>query len=127
MNALRRLFARATTDPTVSSSLAAGLLVLGAFLGFVLSWRGVAQTLLIPKQLPFLVSGGVGGLGLLVAGITILLVQGERRRAAREFQKLGDVLAQARAILVALRDRQSTNQVESSSARSSSRVKAPPK
>lgn len=127
MNALRRLFARVTTDPTVSSSLVAGLLVVGAFLGFILSWRGVAQTLLVPEQLPYLVSGGVGGLGLLVAGITILLVQGERRRAAREFQKLGDVLAQARAILVALRDRQSTNQEESSSARSSSRVKAPPK
>jgi hypothetical protein len=73
--------------------------MLGGFLAFLLSWRGVAATLAVPLQLPYLISGGVGGLSLLIAGGSIVLVQTSRRRAAREHRQLGEILERAREIL----------------------------
>ena len=99
MSSLLENFRKKAGDPFVVSIWIASLLMLGGFVAFLLSWRGVAATLAVPVQLPYLISGGVGGLSLLIVGGSIVLVQTSRRRAAREYRQLGEILERARAIL----------------------------
>jgi len=57
---------------------AAGLVSLG------LAWRGGAATLGVYTQMPFVVSGGIGGVALTGAFLGLLAVHRERRAAAIE-------------------------------------------
>lgn len=57
--------------------VAAGLLLL------VLGWYGVSGQSLTAKQLPYLVSGGLGGVGLLVLAAALLTTQDVRRQLER--------------------------------------------
>jgi hypothetical protein len=91
-----------TADPFRASSWVAAALIVGGFLAFFLAWRGAAATLAVPLQIPYLVSGGVGGLTLLIAGASILLTLSRRRQSAREFRELGEVLSEAHSALDAL-------------------------
>lgn len=68
------------------------------FLGFVLiflSWNGAASVDRIQSQFPYLISGGLGGLGLIVVGSALIIV--ETSRGERE--RLRDEVAQLRAAL----------------------------
>lgn len=67
--------------------IAVGLTALG-FLVLVLGWNGAAAWDRVPSQLPYLISGGMAGLGLIGVGLTLVLVS-ELRRTSRE---LGDRL-----------------------------------
>lgn len=129
MNRPRRWLGKQSADPLLTSSWLAALMIVGAFVSFFLGWRGAAATLTLPLQVPYLVSGAVGGFCLLIAGGSILLIQGGRRRHRRELRKLGEVLLQARALLDAVEERSYRDDLngKSSSARSSSRVRARPK
>lgn len=89
-------------DPFVVSSWIAIALIAGGFLAFFLAWRGAAATLAVPLQIPYLVSGGIGGLTLLIAGASILLALSRRRQSSREYRQLGEVLSEAHAALDAL-------------------------
>lgn len=60
---LRRLTALA--EPGVQAALVLAALAVAAFVMLGLGWRGSARTPYVPLQLPWLVSGGVAGLGLL--------------------------------------------------------------
>lgn len=75
-------------DPwTVSMAAAAGLVATG-FVAITLGWQGLAAQEFVPLQLPFGVSGGIAGLGLVGSGLALLAVQTDRRLAAAEHANL---------------------------------------
>lgn len=57
-------------------------LILAGFLLIVLGWNGAASTRFVDAQLPYIVSGGLAGVGLVVAGCTLAIVQELRKTAA---------------------------------------------
>jgi hypothetical protein len=64
------------------------LIGLGA-LAILLGWLGVSDTALTSEQLPYVVSGGLFGLGLIGTGATLLISSGLRD----EWRKLDDIEA----------------------------------
>jgi hypothetical protein len=67
-------------------------MIAAGFLLIVLAWNGAAAVDTIQQQFPFLLSGGIGGLGLVVGGITLLLIQEQRRSTAQMIRKLEEIL-----------------------------------
>lgn len=60
--------------------------VLLALLGFLImffGWNGAASSNFVPAQFPFLISGGLVGLGVVVLGSSLILVQNQRADSAR--------------------------------------------
>ena len=72
---------------------AVGLVALGGIVIF-LSWNGAAGKDYAQGQIPYLISGGVGGLALVITGLTVAIVQAMRRDMAELGQKL-DALTEA--------------------------------
>jgi hypothetical protein len=66
-------------------------LIVGGFLLIALAWNGAANEFLVDKQIPFLVSGGLTGIGMIGAGCTLALVQ-EIRKSALEINQHVDKL-----------------------------------
>jgi hypothetical protein len=69
----------------------------GLFLIF-LGWNGAASYDREPAQIPYLVSGGLGGLALVIIGASLLIVQSQREdRAALQasVEELRDALERA--------------------------------
>lgn len=76
-----------------------GSLILAGFVVLVLGWRVAAATLFVPYQVPALVSGGLGGLFLVVLGAGLMFVHVVRDLAARESGEMDDLLDEmARAL-----------------------------
>src|ERR1041385_8800245 len=80
--------------------LPVGLVVAG-FAVMAAGWRGAARTLVVPFQIPYVVSGGIGGLALVVLGAGVFLVQVGRRHAADERGAGDRVLLELDALLAA--------------------------
>lgn len=59
------------------------VLVAGGVLLLVLGWYGVSGEVLTAKQLPYLVSGGLGGIALIVLAAALLTTQDVRRQLDR--------------------------------------------
>lgn len=75
--------------------LAIGLTAVG-FLLIVLGWNGAAGWDRVPSQMPYLLSGGIAGLGLVLTGLVLALVQELRRNTAvtvAKLDELGDRMA----------------------------------
>lgn len=72
--------------------VAAGVALVGV------AWTGVAGTLLVPLQTPYVVSGGLGGAGLIAVGVLVASIQLDRRDRV----ETGDEIAQVSRELVAL-------------------------
>ena len=53
-------------------------LIGGGFLLLFLGWNGAASVDRVPSQFPYLISGGLGGLSLVVVGVGVLIVQNQR-------------------------------------------------
>jgi hypothetical protein len=76
-----------------------------ATLGFVLiavAWGQVAGETNVALQMPYLLSGGMVGLGLVLVGLTVVNVAAKRRDAAlreRQTQLLADALTELRTAL----------------------------
>ena len=80
-------------NPTkITSNLSTALLVLG-FLLIVLAWSGAASTRYVDAQIPFVVSGGLSGIGLIVCGCTLAAIQELRKQSATIAAKLDQMLA----------------------------------
>ena len=68
--------------------------------GFVLlaiAWGGVAGEANVARQVPYLVSGGLFGIGLILVGLTVVNVAAKRRDSAlreRQVQLLASALEQ---------------------------------
>ncbi|MFA5890368.1 MAG: hypothetical protein WDA27_05395 [Actinomycetota bacterium] len=65
--------------PMETRNIAMGL-ILSGFGVLALGWYGAARIDYVQGQVPYLISGGLGGIGLMGAGFTLLLVQESRRR-----------------------------------------------
>ena len=70
-----------------STALAAVLVVAG-FVAITIAWVGVSTTVVVPTQVAFAVSGGIGGFALVGAGVALLEVQRRRYGAAEERRDL---------------------------------------
>jgi len=79
-------------------------------IGFILiavAWGKVAGETLVSKQLPFLVSGGITGLAMVMVGLTVVSVAARRRDAVLREQQT-ELLADAlRELASSLEERHS--------------------
>lgn len=75
---------RILRDPRVSTTLVLVAAVVAGFLLLSQGWRGVAATLLVAYQVPYLVSGAVAGVAVAGAGLALLRVHLDRTEAAQE-------------------------------------------
>ncbi len=62
--------------------IAIGLMALGFFVIF-LGWNGAAEKDYVEGQLPYVISGGLAGLGLIGAGLALAVTEARRRDTAK--------------------------------------------
>lgn len=79
-------------DPFVGSVVVLLLMAAGGVAALVLGYRGLAATDDISIEVPYLVSGGLGGVGLLVFSLGLLAVQFRRKEAARERREIARLI-----------------------------------
>jgi hypothetical protein len=90
-------------DPFVVVVVVLGALVIAGLVGVAVAWRGVAATLVVALQMPYAVSGGLGGLALVGFALGVASVQASRRAAAQERADFGRVVDAAADLLAAVR------------------------
>lgn len=66
----------------LGGQLGIGLCLLG-FLVIFFGWNGAASQDYLPAQLPYLISGGAAGLGIVVVGAALVVVQNHRADRVR--------------------------------------------
>jgi hypothetical protein len=90
-----------------------GVVYIGIWLtvtGFALlayTWARVAGIGDVAFQLPYLVSGGLTGVGLVLVGLIVVSIGSRRREAAeraRQMERLAGLLSEATAVLSASRE-----------------------
>ncbi|HEX9889404.1 MAG TPA: hypothetical protein VGA69_07985 [Nitriliruptorales bacterium] len=96
----------ALRDPFASSVLVLVSLVIAGLAMLFLGWQGAAAQVRVSDQLPYLVSGGFGGLGLIVFAVGIGNVQSRRRIEARRRAELARVVMAATGLLAQARSHQ---------------------
>ena len=75
-----------------SSPVSAGLLlVVAGFIALFLAWNGASGIDYVEGQLPYLISGGLVGMGLIGAGLTVVNVQARRADQAALISKLEEL------------------------------------
>jgi hypothetical protein len=94
---------RAFANPALPSLLLFAGMVVAGFVAMGLGWRVAARTLDVADQVPAIVSGGVGGLVLVVVGTGLFVAQMGRLSAADERTDLDDVLDRASEVVQTLR------------------------
>lgn len=88
----------AALDPVWGLEGFAAAMVVAGFVVLGLTWRLVARLTAVPYQLPYLVSGGLGGFALIVTGSTLAYVQLSRRLAAEECTRLQEIASAVEAM-----------------------------
>lgn len=71
--------------------VAVGLLAVG-FLAVFLGWNGAAEKDFVAGQLPYVISGGIAGLGIIATGLALAVVDARRRDTAMLAAKLDRLL-----------------------------------
>lgn len=74
------------------AGLAFGAIAVSGLVALVLAWYGVSGTVDLSNQMAYTVSGGAGGLALVVTGATLLASHVGRCLSAREDAALEQVL-----------------------------------
>jgi hypothetical protein len=75
-----------------SSPVTAGVaLVVAGVVALFLAWNGAAGVDHVEGQLPYLISGGLVGIGLIGAGLTVVNVQARRQDNAELLARLDDI------------------------------------
>ena len=74
-------------DGKLTTYVATGMVTIGFGLMF-LAWNGAAGLDYVQGQVPYLLSGALPGLGLVLTGLTLALVQEMRRSSARVMEQL---------------------------------------
>ena len=75
------------------------LFIVGGFTAIGITWGQVAGELQVALQLPYLASGGLTGLGLIIVGATLVNISVKRRDAAarnRRLERLASILEELR-------------------------------
>jgi membrane protein implicated in regulation of membrane protease activity len=91
----RRVRAASLLAPTSPALVYAGVvLIVAGFAVLAFTWSRVAGTAIVALQLPFVVSGGFTGLGLVVVGV-LLMYLGVKRRDAWQRERRLEALAAA--------------------------------
>jgi hypothetical protein len=75
-------------------------LCLAGFAGIWLGWNGAASYDRVEAQIPYLVAGGFGGLGLVVVGAALVIADAHRQDRADLEATLRELAAQARPVAV---------------------------
>lgn len=75
-----------------STTYLAVAMIGGGFLLIVLAWNGAASLDFVQGQLPYLISGGLSGMGLIIGGIALILVQEMRKSAAGVEARLDELV-----------------------------------
>jgi hypothetical protein len=71
-----------------------GLALAGVgFLVIGLAWNGAAELDRVPEQFPYLISGGMTGLGLILVGVVLLVIQTMRHDGARRARQMAEIAA----------------------------------
>lgn len=94
-----------TRDPAAPSLVLFTGIALAGFVAIALGWRAAARTLVVAFQVPALVSGGLGGLALILLGAGLVSVQSGRRMAAAERRETEALLDEAAGLLEVVRRR----------------------
>ena len=90
---------RALRDPRVSTTLLFAGLVVAGFAVLMLGWRGVAATLYVVLQLPWVLSGAFAGMAVIGAGLALLVTHLNRAEAAAERAQLAELQREALRLL----------------------------
>ena len=86
-------------QPRLSTTLALAVVVAAGLALVGLGYSGAAATLLVPFQLPYLISGAVLGLAVVGTGLGLLMVHLERVEAAAERRRLAELQRQTLRLL----------------------------
>ena len=77
-----------------SSPVSAGvLLVIAGFIALFLAWNGASAKDYIEGQLPYLISGGLVGMGLIGAGLAVVNIQARRADQDELLDRLEAIIA----------------------------------
>ena len=93
---------RILRDPLASSVVLFAALTVAGFLAILLGWRIAARTLVVAEQVPALVSGGLGGLAMIILGSGWLDLQLRRQQDIDEEAELDRVVEAAQSLAQAL-------------------------
>lgn len=99
---------RPLSDPWVRSIVLAVALVVAGFVSLGAASVGASGAVSVAEQVPFVVSGGFGGIALAGTGLALLRVQGSRRAAAEDRAELAAVATQLGAIAEGIAARRPT-------------------
>lgn len=86
------------TDRGVQAALVFAAIAAAGFAGLGIAWHGASATLGVYNQMPFVVSGGIGGIALAGTFLGLLAVHSERRAAATDRLWLEDAISSATEI-----------------------------
>jgi hypothetical protein len=101
VNAVRRSASaalHAMRDPGVRAGVILSTTAVAGFVLFALSWRGVARTIYVPFQLPWVVSAGVVGLALIGGSLGFLSIHIGRRADAAHRATVEEIVRTAVAL-----------------------------
>lgn len=73
------------------------------FLVIFLAWNGAASFDRMPQQFPYLLSGGMTGVGLIIGGMAVLGIQAARRLSAERAHQMATVTQAMAALTTAVR------------------------
>lgn len=91
-------FRTITRDTYMSSQIAIAALGLAGLIGIALGAAGAADAQTLDAQLPFVVSGGLGGFALLVIAVGLFGIQRNRLAAARRRAQLNVLIGAVAAL-----------------------------
>lgn len=96
---------RVLRDPRVSTTLGFAALAVAGLVFVALGWRGAAASLVVALQLPWVVSGALGGVALLGLAVGLLMVHLDRAEAAAERAALALLQRDALRLLAVAHER----------------------
>lgn len=90
-------------DPMVGVVLVTGALVAAGAAAIAFAWRSIAASASVVVQLPYAVSGAVGGIALIGFALGVATIQAGRRAAARDRAEFDRVVTATAELLAAVR------------------------
>lgn len=70
----------------------------------LLAWNGAASFDRTPQQFPYLLSGGITGIALIIVAMAVLVMQVARRASAERSRQMAQVNAAMAGLVAAARD-----------------------